>query len=854
MTSCRHDRVFGALFVALFVHALVLPAQAQDQLCDLSATATRTDIPVGHWPPPLDRSISLVLLGTTLRDALSRVARAADLRLSYSSDLVPLDRIVCNGTGKAAAGDILTTLLIGTGLEPTVVGHDHVVVSPVRKPSAPLPTVAPSAVASSLEAVTVTARGSGIPSLGGVVAGDVLDGRRLAEHDTRTLAQALDAMVPGIWMWEQSPSSLMARYGSIRGASSFGVTAPKVYIDGVEVANSLLLTRLDPQSIARVEVIRGPQGAALFGADAINGVINVVSRGGADSLTRGLQLRNETGLSSSTFASAPVLSQRTELSARTGSNLRSSGFGLTFNAFGDYVPGAGSREFTASGDTRIVGAHGAVTGAARLLDAEAGWGPNPMLAVFGSQRDRLVGRFANSLGILKPGSLAPSLAEGLTLPQKLRQYSANMTAVDGGQHRWTPSVTVGIDGYRLSNVAFARLPTPNASDSALRDARGGADRLTIRLNTAGQFGSTENAVTEVTLSAEHSVLRDATWPLSGTLLEADSIRGTPSSDAAWYRNTGLVLQTNVAVRNSFFVSSGIRLERLSGLEASAMYALLPMLGAAYQTRISSATVKLRSAYGEAIRPARVALDDGSLVGATQTVARAGLPPERQSGVELGADIDIGDFLSLRITRFDQKADGLIQSVPIFGTGTTDGPRLGTRISYDLQNVGEISNRGLEAQLSLGLGVMTITGSYSTVDSRVTRLADGYLGDLQPGDRMLEVPARTLGLTATGTFGRFASSLSVARASNWISYDGVALAQALASGNESLRSVNAQPLRAFWREYPGVTRLRASFSYQLLQQLGLTLSGENLLGQQHGEPDNLTIVPGRTISVGFRAKR
>jgi hypothetical protein len=100
--------------------------------------------------------------------------------------------------------------------------------------------------------------------------------------------------------------------------------------------------------------------------------------------------------------------------------------------------------------------------------------------------------------------------------------------------------------------------------------------------------------------------------------------------------------------------------------------------------------------------------------------------------------------------------------------------------------------------------------------------------------MLEVPAHTFGLTAKGAFGRLVSSLSLSRASNWISYDGVALVQALASGDESLRGLNARSLRAFWREYPGVTHLRTSFSYQLLQHLGLTFSGDNLLGQQRGE--------------------
>ena len=72
--------------------------------------------------------------------------------------------------------------------------------------------------------------------------------------------------------------SLLARYGSIRGASSFGVSYPKVYVDGIEVANSLLVTHLDPDAISKIEVIRGPQGAALYGANAISGVMNIVTR------------------------------------------------------------------------------------------------------------------------------------------------------------------------------------------------------------------------------------------------------------------------------------------------------------------------------------------------------------------------------------------------------------------------------------------------------------------------------------------------------------------------------------------------------------------------------------------------
>jgi len=60
------------------------------------------------------------------------------------------------------------------------------------------------------------------------------------------------------------------------------------------------------------------------------------------------------------------------------------------------------------------------------------------------------------------------------------------------------------------------------------------------------------------------------------------------------------------------------------------------------------------------------------------------------------------------------------------------------------------------------------------------------------------------------------------------------------------------LRSFWREYPGVGRLRASFSYDLRHALSVVMNAENLLDHQLGEPDNVTVLPGRTITAGLRA--
>jgi len=61
------------------------------------------------------------------------------------------------------------------------------------------------------------------------------------------------------------------------------------------------------------------------------------------------------------------------------------------------------------------------------------------------------------------------------------------------------------------------------------------------------------------------------------------------------------------------------------------------------------------------------------------------------------------------------------------------------------------------------------------------------------------------------------------------------------------------LRSFWRLYPGVNHLRANLSYDLRRALSLVATADNLLNHQFGEPDNVTVLPGRTIGGAFRAR-
>jgi outer membrane cobalamin receptor len=227
----------------------------------------------------------------------------------------------------------------------------------------------------------------------------------------------------GFWVWLSAGSSLSAQYGSIRGASSFGPSYPKVYIDGIEVANPLLLTRFSPESIERIEIIRGPEGAALYGGDAINGVTNIVTRNEAFEGGPRARMRSDFGFSASDFAPGAGLAQDHTLSIRAGSATTSAGLNLAFGNVAQFVPGGDGEHLSADGSVRVATDRTQLSGMLRILNERAGAPMNSLMST-------LTG--IDSLPIQKP--------------QSALQYTAGLRAQFTPNGRWTHSLVLGVDG------------------------------------------------------------------------------------------------------------------------------------------------------------------------------------------------------------------------------------------------------------------------------------------------------------------------------------------------------------------------------------------------------------------------
>src|SRR5690606_10918840 len=112
------------------------------------------------------------------------------------------------------------------------------------------------------------------------------------------LQSLLNARAPGVVI---SPGTGMVGSGSqirIRGSNSFSLSnQPLVYVDGVRVDNaqatgpqvqsfgSSVISRINdfnPEDIESIEVIKGPAAATLYGTEASNGVIHIITKRGRE--------------------------------------------------------------------------------------------------------------------------------------------------------------------------------------------------------------------------------------------------------------------------------------------------------------------------------------------------------------------------------------------------------------------------------------------------------------------------------------------------------------------------------------------------------------------------------------------
>ncbi len=154
-------------------------------------------------------------------------------------------------------------------------------------------TLVPSAVSLEALVVTGTAMGSERLRAQSAVIGTI-DAAELARTaPIASLADILTARVSGVSVLQSSGTSGTSQAIRIRGSGSISLAKdPLIYVDGVLVDSrntsgfsvggqtSSRLNDINPADIEKIEIVKGPAAATLYGADASAGVIQVITKRG----------------------------------------------------------------------------------------------------------------------------------------------------------------------------------------------------------------------------------------------------------------------------------------------------------------------------------------------------------------------------------------------------------------------------------------------------------------------------------------------------------------------------------------------------------------------------------------------
>jgi outer membrane receptor protein involved in Fe transport len=773
----------------------------------------------------LGRLVTVRLDDVPLGLALHMIAQEGHLRLSYSSEVVPVSRRISVSRERTPVGEVLRDALASTNVDAVVTPSGYVVL--VRHPRALFLSgqVDSTPAVASVESTPLRAQvmdrvlvmgtpAAGAPERELASAVTVLTANQIASYGPSSMQDLLRGGIPGIVAWDLGIAGPFAQIGSVRGSSSFTSNYLKTYVDGVELASPYLLFAVDPYSIERIEIIRGPQGSALYGSDAISGVVHIITRRGSPSSewrpTVDAQLSG--GLVASRYVDGAIGSQRHSAVVSSGGGTSSLGIGGTWSATGGIVPGGESGYRATYGGFRTVNGFLRVEGTMRYADVRFTAPENPLL-----RADTLL-------------SQVRSVLREQRIENETYGVTLDANPVEGLRH----TLVIGIDRHDGA-IPLQREPA-TVADALLGATRERAAKTSLRFSTALRVFEGSNGGATLTLGTDHTNLRRERLGASA------EVGGNAEDElAALYRddirNQGVFAQMKVDVARSFFLTGGIRGDRNSTFGEALGPVWSPMLGVAFTRDAGLSTFKLRGAYGKGIRPPPPSARLSIATLRFRQIGNPSLQPETQSGVEGGVEWFAGDHATLSLTGYSQTAKGLIQQV------------IQDRRTIQYQNVGQIANRGAEIEAQVRRGNLRGNGTFSITDSRVKALSRTYSGDLAVGDRVPEVPGSSGSASISLDVGRATLTVGSMFIGSWTGYDWSKYV-----GDEARQSGAVNALRDYWRDYSSIVRPYLSVSHILNRDVEWFGRIDNLTDIQRYERDNLQVTAGRTMTVGLRIGR
>lgn len=608
----------------------------------------------------------------------------------------------------------------------------------------------------------------------------------------------------------------------------------KIYVDGVGLANAEYLSTLDPKSIERIEVVRGPQSSAIYGSGAASGVLQIFTKMGAPGLSRPqLEFQASAGMIESAYipsdAGTPVMHDHS-LQVSGGGESFSYRAGTSYATVGEWVKNYGSKRLSFSGGLRAV--HGPFTAELTALwsDRDYDYGNIPLFLRFPAGACTQCGN--------------PDYADNYDYA--LSQNTMALTLAWQATPKWRHTLTLGDDQNRFANHE----PRPGYNTPAdtfvslnNREYR----RRQVRYHTAYGAELGEGVTARWTVGLDYWSY-DVQGGRGTYLLEAfGTVRASERSSYLLYNdgwwNAGYFGMAELGFGERFYVTLAGRVEDNPNMGEEYGRAFVPRVGASYVQALGSAEVKLRAQWGKGVRPPRPEMRTGSRASSIAfDLPNPEIAPEEKVGWDAGVDVYWGGRASLSLTRYSEEAKNLIYRATIDAAST---PRV-----YQYRNIGVVGIEGWEVEGELMLGWLTLSANYACSDNVVKKVdaatAENPNATLLPGDRTVFAPKHSGGGRVTARVAGANVSVDASVMTGWRALD-VAAYYGWIFGVDPYRG----SIRDYYVEYPALWKWNLRAERALTERWSAFLRVENLTDNQEADLWNQSVTPGRTTVLGIR---
>ncbi len=689
-----------------------------------------------------------------------------------------------------------------------------------------------------------------------VVSGNVVATKRRADVSSVTvltskdlealpgfnLVNILEGVVPGVTITAM-PTTIF-RVGeyfnsgiSVRGA---GI---KVYVDDVEfAAGSSFLAMLNKDDIERIEMVRGPSAATLYGSGAIGGVMLIYTKKGKANRTM-INVKTSAGFQRSDFTEQERRFQQSH-NAEFLQGIKNFSYALGghYRTQNDYLP---------EGSLKIGGAFANFTfhtGKFKFVlsnNFNINKTERSRYAIFdNTEVEDYYWSYTDSAYVKNPYKIHSGTVSLNTEFQPARWWTHNLVLgySENNRHAY-PNPSVYTDTTKMKYY-MNHGDVLGAQDWTSKD-----QTPTIRYfnlikpgNPKGIFKTDLLSGFEYSNTKYHNVIYNTALRYTtsgGYTFRPNRVSGGPFND---YKRefTGAYIQSSSSWQEKYFLVAGLRYEKSN----VSIAVLNPKVGFTTNFELSTLIFKPRINWGRSIiSPPYHITHPPPPSGPITFIANPDIKPQEQTGLDVAIEIyDKKNRFKTEIIRYNN-----IDKNRIYTEFTPVNNGTAAIVTYT--NIGKIAKKGWEFIAEYKISRFKITGNYSIINVTYVDSFENF----KKGDKVRGVPkyaaGASLNYTVPRVFGKsdyLSATLIMTSSGKMIAGDNY---QWFIDNAKYRMGLGPMPVVNI-RETPGVTKFNLNIDYQFHPNLRLFIQAWNFTDNTTPDFDKGFPVPGASWMFGL----